>query len=83
MTPQVWDLRGVDLHKDACPIEVVRAGEAVPCDKPPVAIRWLEYDGERHATPVCVAHCRVGEMMPLYDTLTAVHFKPRTLGFDG
>lgn len=54
-------------HLDYCPMGVTRAGEFEPCDKPVVAVRWVEFEGVEYATPVCVAHCRVGQMVPLIE----------------
>jgi hypothetical protein len=52
-------------HLNRCPMGVTRQGEFEPCDKPAVAVRWVEFEDVEYATPVCVAHCRVGEMVAL------------------
>ena len=44
---------------------VDRKGEYQPCDKPAVAMRLERHDSPPTPYPVCVAHCRVGEMVIL------------------
>ncbi|MCF3939925.1 hypothetical protein [Gordonia tangerina] len=62
----VYDHDTVKRFADTCPMMVSRGGEAQPCDKPAVALRWVDaHDGSYHATPVCVNHCRKGEMVEL------------------
>jgi hypothetical protein len=63
---KILDFEEIALYSNLCPIEVSRSGELQPCDKPTIALRYVDaYDGTHHATPVCVNHCRKGEMVNL------------------
>lgn len=51
-----------------CTEEVVRSGEAQPCEKPAVALRIDPTEGLPYA--VCSYHCR-GDMVPLAAVVAA------------
>ncbi len=53
-------------RSDTCEAGVTRNGEYVPCEKPAVALRiWADEWPSERMSPVCVHHCKVGEMVPL------------------
>lgn len=65
------DLTYVRHFPHHCSAAVSRSGEEEACGKPAVAVRhWAGTDEfEAEVYPVCVAHCRVGQMVPLQELL--------------